>query len=187
LAGAYALGDMVSKELAEKLRRVKILLLDADGVMTNGKLYFSNSGEITMRFDVRDGSGIRYLSLGGIQTGIITGKRNNAVAHRARDLHISIVHRNVENKVASLNDILKQENLLPEEVAFVGDDLLDLSIMAKVGVSVAVADAAPEVREAADYVTQNRGGDGAVREVCEMILKAQDKWGEVVQHYRMML
>lgn len=177
---------MISEELTEKLRRVKILLLDADGVLTNGKLYFSNSGEITMRFDVRDGSGIRYLSFGGIQTGIITGKKNNAVSHRARDLSISIVHRNVKNKVTTLNEILRQQNLLPDEAVFIGDDLLDLSIMAQVGVSVAVADAAPEVKEAADYVTQNCGGDGAVREVCEMILKAQNKWEAVVQRYRMM-
>ena len=177
---------MIADWLAEKLAKIKILLLDVDGVLTNGKLYFGNSGEIMLPFDVKDGSGIRYLTLAGILTGIITGKNNNAVSHRARDLEVTIVHRNVKNKVAVFDEILQSHGLLPEESLYIGDDLLDLPIMERVGVSVAVADAVPEVKEAADYVTINRGGDGAVREVCEMILKAQNKWVGVVERYRSM-
>ena len=177
---------MIPEWLAEKLAKIKILLLDVDGVLTNGKLYFGNSGEIMLPFDVKDGSGIRYLTHTGILTGIITGKDNNAVSHRARDLEVTIVHRNVKNKVAVFNEILQGHDLLPQESLYIGDDLLDLPIMERVGVSVAVADAVPEVKEAADYVTINRGGDGAVREVCEMILKAQNKWVGVVERYRSM-
>jgi 3-deoxy-D-manno-octulosonate 8-phosphate phosphatase (KDO 8-P phosphatase) len=177
---------MIPDWLVEKLAKIKILLLDVDGVLTNGKLYFGNSGEIMLPFDVKDGSGIRYLTYAGVLTGIITGKNNNAVSHRARDLEVTIVHRNVKNKVAVFNEILQSHDLLPEESLYIGDDLLDLPIMERVGVSVAVADAVPEVKEAADYVTINRGGDGAVREVCEMILKAQNKWVAVVERYRSM-
>ncbi len=177
---------MIPDWLNEKMARIKILLLDVDGVLTNGKLYFGNSGEVLLPFDVRDGSGITYLKHAGLLTGIITGKNNNAVSHRARDLQVTIVHRNVKNKVAVLDDILRTHDLLPEEALYVGDDLLDLPIMERVGVSVAVADAVFEVREAADYVTSSPGGDGAVREVCEMILKAQNKWEAVVERYRSM-
>jgi len=175
---------MIPDWLNEKMARIKILLLDVDGVLTNGKLHFGNSGEVILPFDVKDGSGITYLRRAGLLTGIITGKNNNAVSHRARDLQLTIVHRNVKNKVAVLDDILRTNNLLPEEALYIGDDLLDLSIMERVGVSVAVADAVAEVKEAADYVTSKCGGDGAVREVCEMILKAQNKWEAVVERYR---
>lgn len=184
---------MVSKEsaakpdsLSRRLERIKMLLLDVDGVLTNGKLFFGNSGEILLPFDIKDGSGITYLMRAGVKVGIITGKCNDAVVHRARDLQVTIVHRNVTNKVTALNEVLESEGLRPEEVLFVGDDLLDLAVMQRVGVSVAVADAASEVRQVADYVTSRRGGDGAVREVCEMILKAQNKWEETLERYRSM-
>ena len=177
---------VIPDRLTEKLQRIKILLLDVDGVLTNGKLYIGNSGEVALPFDVKDGSGIRYVMRAGLMVGIITGKDNRAVSHRARDLQVTIVHRKVMNKVTVLAEILRTHNLAPYEALFVGDDLLDLPIMERVGVSVAVADAVPEVKEAADYVTSSGGGNGAVREVCEMILKAQNKWDAVVEHYRSM-
>lgn len=177
---------MLSDVLTTKIERIKLLLLDVDGVMTDGKIYFSNGGERSWAFDVRDGSGIRYLTRAGVQVGIVTGKKNNAVSHRANDLDLSIVYKNVMNKVTVLSEILLKQNLLPEEVAFVGDDLLDLPVMERVGLSIAVADAAPEIKEAADFVTTKLGGNGAVREVCEMILKVQGKWEQTVEHYRSM-
>ncbi|MBN1594145.1 MAG: HAD hydrolase family protein [Candidatus Coatesbacteria bacterium] len=172
--------------MTSKLKRIRLLLLDVDGVLTNGKFYISNNGDIHLPFDVKDGSGIRYLMRGGLNVGIITGKDNKAVSFRAQDLNISIVHRKVTNKVSVLSQILRSQNLLPEEALYMGDDLLDLGIMARVGISVAVADAVPEVIEAADFVTDCKGGNGAVREVCEMILKAQDKWDAIVEYYRSM-
>ncbi|MCD6328639.1 HAD-IIIA family hydrolase [bacterium] len=179
---------MASEVLKKKLEEIKILLLDVDGVMTNGKVAFNNSGEKLLAFDVKDGSGIRYLMRAGILVGIITGKKNEAILHRARELNIDIdnVHRNATNKVKVLENILHKQSFESREVLFMGDDLLDLAVMQRVGVSVAVADAVPEVLSAADYVTAKPGGSGAVREVCEMILKAQGKWDETVDHYRTM-
>jgi len=176
----------VSEELREKLRKIKLLLLDVDGVLTSGKLLYSNSGEILLPFDIKDGSGLTYLMRAGLAVGIVTGKDNEAVAHRARQLGIEIVFRNVSNKVAAVKEIISSSNLSFEEVLYVGDDLLDLPVMERVGVAVAVPDAAEEVKQVADYTTTRPGGDGAVREVCEMILIAQDKWEQTLNYYRSM-
>ena len=161
---------MTDDSLTAKLERIKLLLLDVDGVLTDGKVIFSDTGQTMLAFDVKDGSGIKYARMAGLEVGIVTGKKNDAVLHRARELGITILYREVPNKASALKEILRDTGFRAEEVLFMGDDLLDLAAMNAVGVPVAVADAAPELIEAAAYVTSCPGGNGAVREVCELSL-----------------
>jgi 3-deoxy-D-manno-octulosonate 8-phosphate phosphatase (KDO 8-P phosphatase) len=144
------------------------------------------AGRETKNFDVRDGHGIKVLMRYGIDVILVTGRRSTVVEHRAKDLGIGEVHQGVTNKLEISDTILRNRSLNYEHVAFVGDDIVDIPLLRRVGFSVAVADAAEDVRKCADYVTIRKGGRGAVREVCEVILKAKGEWTDVAKRYELL-
>jgi 3-deoxy-D-manno-octulosonate 8-phosphate phosphatase (KDO 8-P phosphatase) len=168
----------------ERAKRIRLLLLDVDGVLTDGQLAFDGAGREIKFFHIRDGQGIRLLQQAGIKVGIVTGRKSKAVDFRARDLGVDLVFQKVRDKARALEAILRKENLQVEQVCYVGDDLVDLAVLSCVGLAVAVADAAPEVKALAHYTTRFSGGRGAVREVCEKILKTQGKWEKIIENYR---
>ena len=168
----------------ERAKRVRLLLLDVDGVLTDGRLAFDGAGREIKFFHIRDGQGIRFLQQAGIRVGIITGRKSEAVDFRAQDLGIDLVFQKVRDKERTLGAILRKEDLRAEQVCYVGDDLVDLAVLSCVGLAVAVADGAREVKTLAHYTTRFPGGRGAVREICEIILKAQGKWEKIIQTYR---
>ena len=174
-------GKKKNVDLTKKLRRIRMLLLDVDGVITDGGIYLGAGGMELKRFDVQDGAGIRMLQLGGIEVGIITGRKSEAVEIRARELRIEACYQGVKHKSDTFDKILKKYNITEESVCYVGDDIQDLSLIKACGVGVAVKNARPEVKRATDYTTQANGGEGAVREVAELILKAQGKWKRVME------
>ena len=167
----------------EKAKNVKLLILDVDGVLTDGRIVIDDRGVETKCFDVRDGHGIKLLKRANIQVVIITGRRSEVVSHRARELGIDSVYQNIHDKLEVYRAILDEKGLKDEEVGFVGDDLVDLPLMKRVGFSAVVADGSEELQPYADYVSRNRGGRGAVREISELILKAQGKWSELMEGY----
>ncbi len=164
----------------DKLLKIKLVICDVDGVLTDGGIVYSDSGEESKCFNVKDGLGIRLVLKAGIRVGIITGRRSQALRHRCDNLGIDDLFEGFHDKTVALRQLLAQHNLQAEQVAFIGDDLLDLSIMKQVGVAVAVADAHPLVAQQADWVTCAKGGYGAVREFCEALLKAQDRWQQML-------
>ena len=174
---------ITEEEFLKKIRRVKLLILDVDGVMTDGRIIIDDAGLESKQFDVRDGHGLKMLMRCGIDVVLLTGRKSRVVEHRAADLGIAEVHQGILNKREAFSEILKRRGILPEESACVGDDVVDIPLFRRAGFSVAVADAVPEAREIADYVTENGGGRGAVREVCEVILKGQNRWGDVSARY----
>jgi len=167
----------------QQLKSIKILILDVDGVLTDGRVIYTDSGEEIKRFDVRDGHGLKLLMRSGIEVILLTGRESKVVLHRARDLGIEHVYQKALNKIEVYKTIIAQRNLEDKEVGFVGDDLVDLPVLRKVGFSAAVPDAVPEVKEIVDYITTKKGGEGAVREICELLLKAQNKWEAVTEKY----
>ncbi|MFC1828463.1 KdsC family phosphatase [Thermodesulfobacteriota bacterium] len=171
-------------EIREKLKNIRLLLLDVDGVLTDGSIVYNDNGMETKTFNARDGLGIRLLMNAGIPVCIITGRRSKALQHRCNNLGIEHVFEGVRDKVSVIDSILDLTGVSLQETAFVGDDLLDLSLMRIVGLPVAVADAHETVIENADMVTSAKGGAGAVREVCEAILKARNLWETILERYR---
>jgi len=174
---------MIKKNIKEKLKGIKLLILDVDGVMTDGRIIMDNEGRETKNFNVRDGHGIKILQRYGIKVAILTGRQSKVVEYRAKDLEIDEIYQKVFNKKEIFQTILKKHKLSADAAAFMGDDIVDIPVLKSVGFSAAVADAIDVVKKSVDYVTKNRGGNGAVREVCEMILKAQDKWPEIAAKY----
>jgi len=168
----------------EKIKPIKLLILDVDGVLTDGKIIYNDRGEEIKAFHVRDGHGLKLLMRAGIGIALITGRKSKVVLHRARDLGIKNVYQRVTNKIEVYEKILKGKKLKDENVGFVGDDLVDIPVLKRVGFSAAVGDAIPEVREVADYVASKKGGEGAVREICELLLKVQNKWEEITERYQ---
>ena len=168
----------------EKIKPIKLLILDVDGVLTDGKIIYNDRGEEIKAFNVRDGHGLKLLMRAGIGIALITGRKSKVVLHRARDLGIKNVYQGVTNKIEVYEKILKGKKLKDENVGFVGDDLVDIPVLKRVGFSAAVGDAIPEVREVADYVASKKGGEGAVREICELLLKVQNKWEEITERYQ---
>ena len=167
----------------EPLKQIKLLLLDVDGVLTDGSITYTDAGEQIKTFNSSDGLGIRLLMDAGIQVGIITGRSSGALKHRCRNLNISILHDGTIEKAGAIEDIARQTGIAKENMGFVGDDLLDGPAMKLVGTSFAVANACPEIKECADRVTTACGGHGAVREVCESILKAAGHWPDIINRY----
>jgi 3-deoxy-D-manno-octulosonate 8-phosphate phosphatase (KDO 8-P phosphatase) len=165
--------DQNSRELAARARDVRLLILDVDGVLTDGKLYFSARGEELKCFHVRDGAGIVQLLRGGVQVAIISGRNSQAVEARASELGITFVRQGVSDKLQALRELLARLNLQPENVACMGDDSADLPILAIARLAVSVADAHASAKAAAHYVTVAPGGLGAVREACDLILAAR--------------
>lgn len=174
---------MIKKNIKEKLKGIKLLILDVDGVMTDGRIIMDNEGREIKNFNVRDGHGIKILQRFGIKVAILTGRQSKVVEHRAKDLEIDDVYQKVFNKKEVFQKILKKHKLSADAAAFMGDDIVDIPVLKSVGFSAAVADAVDVVKKSVDYITNNKGGYGAVREVCELILKAQDKWPEIAAKY----
>lgn len=163
-----------------KIINLKVLILDVDGVLTNGQIVYDNEGREIKFYDVQDGLGIVMLHKFGIKTAIISARHSDAVEGRAKDLGISRIALGAFPKTKAFEDTLKDFNITPDEACFIGDDLPDLPLLKQVGFAVAVDNAHPEVKKIADYVTNKSGGYGAVREVCELILKVQGKWDDVI-------
>jgi 3-deoxy-D-manno-octulosonate 8-phosphate phosphatase (KDO 8-P phosphatase) len=173
----------MKKKIQEKLKNVKMLILDVDGVMTDGRIIMDDEGRQLKNFNVRDGHGLKIIQRYGIKIAILTGRKSEVVNHRASDLEIKDVYQGALNKKEVFKEILVQHKLAAISVAFMGDDIIDIPVLKQVGFSVAVADAVDVVKKNVDYVTKNKGGHGAVREVCEMILQAQGKWPEIAEKY----
>lgn len=169
--------------MQEKLKAIKLLLLDVDGIMTDGRIIYSEDGGETKAFDVKDGHGLKMLQRTGIKVGIITGRQSGIVSRRARELGIELVYQNAKDKLLPFREILENLSLSASEVAYMGDDVVDLPILLRVGFSATVADAVDDVKPHVDYITQRSGGRGAVREVCDLILKQGGYWDAQTSRY----
>jgi 3-deoxy-D-manno-octulosonate 8-phosphate phosphatase (KDO 8-P phosphatase) len=159
--------------LLERARRIRLLALDVDGVLTDGKIYFDSAGNELKAFNTRDGLGMRALQKYGIQLALITGRESPMVTQRAAQLGIDYVYQGVVNKLTAYLDILKKAGLEDDQVCFAGDDWIDLSVLQRVGLAVTVPGADHEVKNRVHWVTGREGGEGAVREICHLILTAQ--------------
>lgn len=169
--------------ITEKARNIKLLILDVDGVLTDGKVVYADSGEELKFFNVKDGHGIKLLVRAGIDVAIITGRYSKAVENRAADLGIKMVFQKALNKIEAYEEILRIKDLTDSEVSAVGDDLPDLPVLRRCGLSFAVPGSVEEVKEEVDCITKREGGMGAVREACEIILRAQGLWEKVTARY----
>jgi 3-deoxy-D-manno-octulosonate 8-phosphate phosphatase (KDO 8-P phosphatase) len=174
---------MDKKELIEKATKIKLAVFDVDGVLTDGKLILGESGNEYKSFHVCDGHGLVMLLESGCNIAVITARSSKIVAERMSSLGIEYVYQGEKDKGARLMQLIEELGLEREQVAYVGDDVIDLPAMIKVGLPIAVADARPEVKQHADWVTEDRGGQGAVREVCELIMKAQGKFDDRIKTY----
>ena len=170
--------------LDARCRTIRLMLSDVDGVLTDGGIIFNNQGIEVKRFHVRDGLGVKLWQKAGYRFGLITHRSSNIVKMRVAELGIEIVRQGIDNKLAAMRAIVAELKLTPAHVCYIGDDLPDLPVVRCVGLGVAVADACPELRETAHYVTSLPGGSGAVRETIELILKAQSRWEDLIQAYR---
>lgn len=176
---------MVEREEVERrAAAVKLLLLDCDGVLTDGRITLVEGGDEQKSFHTRDGHGLVLLHRAGLRSGIISGRSSRIVAARAADLGVAYVRQGALDKLEVFEELLDEAGVEPSEVAYVGDDVVDIPLMRRSGLAVAVADATEDTREAAHYVTRLPGGFGAVREVCELILKAQGRWDELMKRYK---
>lgn len=171
------------EELKDVAKKIKLLILDVDGVLTDGSIILDNEGNEFKVFHVRDGHGIKMLEKAGVKVAIITGRHSKVVERRAHELGITEVYQRCHIKSVAYEHLLEKIGLNNEEVAYMGDDVVDIPIFRRVGLSVAVADATEETKASAMMVTKNRGGRGAVREVCEFILKSKGIWEELMDEY----
>ena len=166
-----------------KAKPIKLLLLDVDGVLTDGSLIYSHDGHESKAFNTQDGFGLRMLQDSGVEVGIITARSSKALNRRSQDLKISHLYQGSSNKLDAYKEIIKKTQLKPFEIAYMGDDWLDMVLLKRVGLAVAPANAVSEVKEMVHYTTEQSGGHGAVREVCDLILEAREKHKELLQHY----
>jgi 3-deoxy-D-manno-octulosonate 8-phosphate phosphatase (KDO 8-P phosphatase) len=158
---------------ARLLRKVRLLIMDVDGVLTDAGMYYSESGDELKKFNTRDGHGITLLHAAGVRTAIVTRERTAIVTRRAQKLKIEECHQGILDKLPVVKDLLARHGLSPAQACYIGDDVGDLEAMRHVAIPVAVADAMPAIKRVAKYVTKKKGGDGAVRELCDMILAAR--------------
>jgi len=169
--------------IEERARRVKMLILDVDGVLTDGRIIYNNSGDELKVFSVQDGFGMSLLDKAGIRSVIITAKKSRALIRRAKEMKVVRVYRNAVDKERVYEEVLRRFKLKDEEVCYIGDDLIDIPILKRVGFAVGVRDASSEIKAACHYLTKKAGGRGAVREVIDIILETQGKWEEVTRVY----
>jgi len=167
---------MDQKELAKK---IKLIIMDVDGTLSDGRFFVLPTGETIKSFDVKDGTGIIFTGLAGIKTAIISGKSSLAVKKRAEELHVDDYYEGVVDKTIPFHELLDKYELSKEEVAFIGDDIGDAEVMGMVGFSAAVGDAHPLIKRISHYIAKRYGGRGAVREVIDFILDVQEKWPEI--------
>jgi 3-deoxy-D-manno-octulosonate 8-phosphate phosphatase (KDO 8-P phosphatase) len=169
--------------LLERARKTRLLMMDVDGVLTDGRIMQDAQGHELKAFDVKDGHGIVMAHRAELRTAWISGRESDTVAHRAKELGIELVFQKIWNKLEIYEKILQATELTHDEVAYIGDDLVDIPLLRRVGLAVAVADAVDEVKAAAHLITQRPGGQGAVREVIELILRAQGRWDGLIARY----
>ena len=170
-------------ELREKIEKIKVVCLDVDGVLTNGKIVLDDTGRDIKAFDAKDGLGVHLLRKAGIKTAIISAKSSGAIDFRAKDLKIDRVYQDAYPKNEAFEDMLNFFGIRDEDVCFIGDDLPDICIFRRAGLAIAPQNASFEAKQEADYVTERYGGDGAVREAIELILKGQGKWKDILNSY----
>jgi 3-deoxy-D-manno-octulosonate 8-phosphate phosphatase (KDO 8-P phosphatase) len=166
-----------------RLEKIRLLLLDVDGVMTDGRIIYDDRGGELKAFDVKDGHGIKLLQRAGIRVGIITGRQSAVVDRRAQELGIELVYQGAKDKLVPFLEILQKTGLTAEQIAYLGDDLPDLPILRRVGFAATVADALDDVKPHVHYITRCNGGRGAVREVCDLLLKETGRWENVSGRY----
>jgi len=164
-----------------RLAAIRLLLLDVDGVLTDGRIFYTDSGEEFKSFHVLDGMGLRLFQEAGYAAGVITARESSALTHRCANLNIDLVFTGARDKAALLPEIASRTGIPTAHTAFVGDDLADLTILTQVGLAVAVANARPEIKRVAHMITRASGGAGAVREVCEAILKSKGEWHPLLE------
>lgn len=174
---------VTGSDLMARARRVKLIVLDVDGVMTDGRIVVSDNGSQIKNFDVRDGLGIVLARKAGLKTAILTAEASRAVSLRARKLKVDWVKQLARDKAEAFSQCLKFFRLTASQAAYIGDDLVDLPVLTKAGLSATVPEASPEVRRRSHYVTSQGGGCGAVREFIELILKAKGRWAGLVEGY----
>lgn len=174
---------LAGSELAERARGLKWLLLDVDGVLTDGRLVYGPKGEETKIFHVHDGLGLRLLQRTGIQVGIISGRKSEPLKVRAEDLEVDFLLMERSDKGPAFDEFLAKHEVSSEEVAFIGDDLVDLPILLRCGLAFAPVDAVCEVRERVHRVLEGRGGWGVVRELCELLLRERGEWDNLIKPY----
>ena len=171
------------KSIRSKAKKIKLLMLDVDGVLTDGRIIYDSKGHDLKFFDVHDGLGVYLLSLMGIKTVLVTAKGSNVIAPRAKDMRVAAVYKDIFPKTKVLKEVLRRFHVSADAVCFVGDDLVDYSIMKRCGLSIAVSNACKDIKQVAHFVTKRAGGRGAVREVSEILLKAQGKWKKALKIY----
>ena len=169
--------------IERRAARIKLLLMDCDGVLTDGRIWLTDEGTDQKSFNTHDGLGLALLHRAGLRSGVISGRTSPGLQKRASELQIEFVRQGDPNKTTAFEEILRMAAVDEDEVAFVGDDLTDIPLMLRVHLAVAVADAVEEVQGVAHFVTRREGGRGAVREVVELILKSQGRWSELVERY----
>ena len=171
------------QDILEKASRIKLVIFDVDGVLTDGSLFLADDGQEYKAFNSKDGFGMRLLQDAGIDIGIITGRESQLVKLRMKELGVSYVMQGRREKGPALDEMMELTGLSLDEIAYVGDDVVDLPIMCRVGFSVAVQDARPVVKKHAHWITESVGGRGAGRDVCELILEAHGKWDDCIEKY----
>ena len=169
--------------LDDRARRVRLILLDVDGVLTDGKIVVHADGSESKTFDIRDGTGVVLAQKAGVRVGLLSARQSAATTERASQLRIAIVRQGALDKLTTYESLLTELGLEDSDVAFMGDDLLDLPVLGRVGLATAPADAVAEVRAVVHWVSRARGGDGAVRDLTELVLKAQDRWETLVAEW----
>ncbi len=172
--------ELETDDLYRRAQRIKLLLMDCDGVLTDARIWLTPDGDEQKAFHARDGQGISVWHRAGFKSGIISGRAGRSVERRAHELKIEYVHQYAKDKVVALETIIAAAGVSEAECCFIGDDLGDIGVMRRVGLAVTVADAAEDTKAAAHYVTRLKGGHGAVREVIELLLKSQHRWDELV-------
>jgi 3-deoxy-D-manno-octulosonate 8-phosphate phosphatase (KDO 8-P phosphatase) len=173
----------IDMSVQAKASRIRLLLFDVDGVLTTGEVVMHADGSESKGFHIRDGAGIVWAQRAGLTVGLLSARSSGATAHRAAQLAVRIVEQGVKSKLAAYERIIRDARVGDAEVAYMGDDLLDLQVLARVGLSAAPADAAAEVRARVDWVSTASGGRGAVRELVELVLKAQQRWDDVLRQH----
>ncbi len=174
----------MAADISAKSKKIKLFIFDIDGVLTDGKIIYTDTGQELKFFDVKDGHGIKIMQRAGIEAAFITARNSKVVQVRAEDLGIKYVYQGNLNKLEAFDDLLTKTGLDPAEVAYIGDDIIDLPILTRVGLSFAVGDAVDEVKGAVDVVTAKFGGNGAVREAVELLLKSAGHWDKATERYR---
>ncbi len=174
---------MKDSDVQARAARIKLFLMDCDGVLTDARIWVLENGEDQKAFNTRDGLGLELLHRAGLRSGVISGRVSSALTRRAETLGMSYVRQGCEDKQQAFAEIVADAGVTNAEVAFAGDDLTDIPLMLQSGLGIAVADAVVETREHAHYITEARGGHGAVREAIELILKSQGRWDDLIQRY----